>query len=359
MPITSSSISSSEAAGSRREASSWREGPSWRRFVLAFAAGTILVFAGLLGFVVAVDPYDTGRLALLKAPGVPAQIPRTAHASRGRDPAYDAAVLGNSHVQILAPEELTRETGIPFLSLAVPGIGPRETFLLLDYFLRHRVRPARAIVLGIDPYWCRDDPGMPSWLPFPFWLYERSLWGYLVGIVRDQSLDDSFKRLFYAFHLSKRVRARPDGLWDYDETFVWNPERHGPMFRAPAPSGLLNETGRFPAIEALGRTLDALPKDLAVVLLLPPVHAVALPLPGTALARSEAACRTALAEMAKGRPSVAIVDWRVDRPELHVPENFIDPTHYRRPVAREIERDVAAAIGGIEARLKAPSGAGR
>jgi hypothetical protein len=310
----------------------------------------VVVFAALLGFVVAVDPYDTGRFALLKAQGVPAQIPRTAHASRGRDPAFDAAVLGNSHVQILAPAELTRLTSIPFVSLAVPGIGPRETFLLLEYFLRHRVRPARAVVVGIDPYWCRADPGMPHWLPFPFWLYERSALGYLAGIVRDQSLDDSFKRLLWALGWSKRQRARPDGLWDYDETFVWQPARHGPMFRAPVPSGILNETGRFPAIEALGRALDGLPKDLAVILLLPPVHAVALPQAGSALARSEQACRAALGDMARGRSSVAVVDWRVDRPEVRVPENFIDPTHYRSAMARAVERDVAAAIGDIEAR---------
>lgn len=325
---------------------------TWRRFVLMLALASVVVFAGLLAFVLAVDPYDTGRFALLRTRGVPAQIPATAHASRARDPAFDAAILGNSHVQILAPAELTRETNIPFVSLAVPGTGPRETFLLLDYFLRHRTKPPRALVIGIDPYWCRADPEMAMWLPFPSWLYERSVWRYLGGIVRDQSLDDAFKRLLWALGWSKRMRARPDGLWDYDETFVWQPERHGPMFAKPVPSGILNDTGRYPAIEALGRRLLALPQDLPVVLLMPPVHAVALPPPNSALARSEAACRAALAEVARARPAAALVDWRVDRPEVRVAENFIDPTHYRHPISRAVERDLAAAIATIEARLR-------
>lgn len=333
MPTTSSSISSSEAGEGAR---------LWRGFVLAFAATSAIVFATLAASLVVLDPYDTGRFALLKAQGVPAQAPRTAHASRGRDPAFEAAILGNSHIQILSPEELTRQTGIPFVSLAVPGTGPRETFALLDYFLRNRTKPARALVLGIDPPWCRSEADMPTWLPFPFWLYERSPWRYLAGIVRMGSLEDAFRRLAFAFRPSKR--ARPDGYWDYDEGFVWQKERHGPLFARPAPSGVRNETGRFPAIDALGRELDRLPPDLPVILVRPPVHRTALAEPGSALARSEEACRTALSRMAEGRRSVALLDWRVDRPEIHIDGNFIDPTHYRRPIARALERDVAAAI---------------
>jgi hypothetical protein len=335
MPITSSSTSSSEAAANA---------PLWRGFTRTFVVAGLSVFALLLAFVLAVDPYDTGRFALLRAEGVPAQIPGTAHASRGRSPSFDAAILGNSHVQILAPSELTRETGIPFVSLAVPGTSPKETLTLLNYFMRSRTRPARALVIGIDPYWCRPDPTLPTLYPFPFWLYDASLLRYLGGIVREQSLDDSFKRLFWALGWNRRERARPDGLWDYDETFVWDPARHGPMFASRVPSGVLHETGRFPAIDALAHALGALPKDLPVVLLMPAVHVNALPEPGSALARSEAACWAGLVDATKARAATTIVDWRVDRPEVRVAENFIDPTHVRHPIARAMERDVSAAI---------------
>ena len=339
MRITSSSISSSEPG----------EG-AWRAVVLAFAATAALVFAALAAFTVVLDPYDTGRFAGSKVRGVPAQAPRTAHASRGRDPAFEAAILGNSHIQILSPEELSRQTGIPFVSLAVPGTGPRETFALLDYFLRHRATLPRALVLGIDPPWCRAEPDMPTWLPFPFWLYEKSPWRYLAGLVRMGSLEDAFRRLGFVIRPSKP--ARPDGYWNYDEGFVWQQARHGPLFAAPAPSGTLNESSRFPAIEALGRELDRLPAGLPVILVRPPVHRIALAAPGSALARSEEACRAALVRMAEGRRSVAILDWRVDRPEIQVAENFIDPTHYRGPIARIVERDVAAAIAAVVAGAK-------
>ncbi len=305
----------------------------------------------MLGFVVAVDPYDTGRFALLRMPGVPAQTPRTANASRGRDPAFDAAVIGNSHVQMLSPAELSAGTGLAFVTLSTPGIGPRESVVLLDYFLGHRAAPARAVVLGIDPPWCRPDPAMPIWLPFPFWLYDPDASAYLVGLVRDQSLDDSFKRLFFWLRLSSRPRARPDGYWNYDDGLVWTQDRQGALLRDPAPSSVANATGRFPALAMLSARLDRLPAGLPVILLMPPVFATALSGPGTALARDDAACRAALARAAAGRSNVALVDWRVDRPEIRVPENFIDPTHYRSALARLVEADVAAAIRTVRAGL--------
>ena len=71
----------------------------------------------------AIDPYDRGSLAAFEGRGVRVQGPRTATASRGRDPAFDAAIVGNSHVQLLSPERLTRATRASFVSLATPGTG--------------------------------------------------------------------------------------------------------------------------------------------------------------------------------------------------------------------------------------------
>lgn len=326
----------------------------WTLFVRWLAGAALAVFAGLLAFVVATDPYDTGRFALLRAPGVPAQTPRTAHASRGRDPAFDAAIIGNSHVQMLSPAGLSAATGLAFVTLSVPGTGPREQFVLLDYFLRHRTGAARALVIGIDPYWCRPDPALTPWLPFPFWLYDPSPWRYLAGLVRDQSLDDSTKRIGWVLGLSKRPRARPDGYWDYDEGLVWREDRQGVLFQARVPSTVPNETGPYPALDALAARLAALPAGLPVALVQPPVFHLALPEPGTGLARAEAACRAALGRVVAGRPGTALVDWRLDRPEARVPQNFIDPTHYRSAVARAVEADIATAIRGLSGGGAAP-----
>ena len=308
------------------------------------------MFAALLAATVALDPYDTGRFALVRSEGVASQAPRMADASRGRDPAFAAAIVGNSHVQMLSPAELSAATGIPFLSLAVPGTGPREQLVLLDYFLRHRPRPAGALVLGIDEAWCTPDPALTPANPFPYWLYGRSDLRYVTGLVRYSSLGDAASRLGRALRLSRRTTARRDGYWSYDEGFDWRPERQGVEIAVRQPSTVRNETGRFPALDALGARLAALPATLPVVLVRPPVAETALPRPGSPLAASEDACWAAVAAVSGARPRTALVDWRVDRPEVREPRNFIDRTHMRSGLARLIEADVAAEIR----RLSAP-----
>ncbi|KPF71560.1 hypothetical protein IP69_06205 [Bosea sp. AAP35] len=52
----------------------------------------------------------------------------------------------------------------------------------------------------------------------------------------------------------------------------------------------------------------------------------------------------AFAALAARRPRTALIDWRIDRPELHDPNQFRDPGHYRQPLARLVEADIEAAL---------------
>src|SRR3712207_6134716 len=111
MRIMSSSISSSDA------------GAPWRSFAVTLLTAAALALLGILTAAYLVDPYDTGRSLLLHKPGVRPQGPRTAAASRGRDPAFDSAIIGNSHIQLLSPERLKEKTGLSFVQLSVPASG--------------------------------------------------------------------------------------------------------------------------------------------------------------------------------------------------------------------------------------------
>jgi len=48
-----------------------------------------------------IDPYDTGRFPSLGIIGIGDRSMRTADASRGRDPRFNAAVIGNSTANVL------------------------------------------------------------------------------------------------------------------------------------------------------------------------------------------------------------------------------------------------------------------
>jgi hypothetical protein len=153
---------------------------AWRHFSRAFALTGVALVILLLGTVYVLDPFDTGRPGVFSNPGVRRQGPRTAGASRGRDPAFNAAIIGNSHVQLLSPERLNALTGLSFLQLSIIATGPKEHLPVLDWFMLQHPE-ARALVIGADRLWC--EPELASWnnAPFPFWLYSRSSLEYLAG----------------------------------------------------------------------------------------------------------------------------------------------------------------------------------
>src|SRR4051812_5349263 len=98
----------------------------WQQFVTKFLATFWIGVAALFGFIVLMDPYDTGRFGMGWLPGVVDVNPRTADASRGRDPRFDSAIIGNSHGQLIEPTRLSAASGLNFVQLTVPGTGPRE-----------------------------------------------------------------------------------------------------------------------------------------------------------------------------------------------------------------------------------------
>ena len=113
-------MSSSTSSSERRRFRNSRVGALARDvFVGALALGCAVVFA----LVMAVDPYDSGRFGILGIEGISDESPRTANASRARDPQFNSAVFGNSTGQLLKPSELSRLTGARFVQLTVPGTG--------------------------------------------------------------------------------------------------------------------------------------------------------------------------------------------------------------------------------------------
>lgn len=332
----------------------------WRAFAVTFAAVAAAIFVGILGAALLVDPYDTGRFGIDYPKGVRTQGPRTANASRARDPAFQAAIFGNSHVQLLEPEGLTAATGIPFVSLMVPATRPKEQLTLIDWFLARRREPPRALVLGIDAPWCTPDPALLNEKPFPFWLYSLQPLDYIGGLVRYDLLEEIPRRI--GFLLRGGKRARPDGYWNYEQNYIdlgYAEDAARRKLAAEQPAVVPNPIGQFPAADALALRLSRLPGETAVVLVRPPVFITALPKAGTPEAASDAACRDAFARVAAARPNTALVDWRDDRPDNRDPANFFDHTHYRMAVARKLQGDVAAAVrqlGASRDRQSPPNG---
>ena len=317
---------------------------SWDRFAATFIVTVAVLVAGFLATAYVLDPFDTGRSPFPLKPGVRPQGPRTATASRGRDPAYNAAIVGNSHVQLLSPERLDALSGLSFVQLSIVATGPKEQFAVIDWFMRHHPQ-ARALVIGADRLWC--EPGLVGFdqPPFPFWIFSRNPLDYWRGLLRFTMLEEIPRRVGYL--VSERApRARPDGYWDYDETGAGratDPARRADIEQR-SDDYISNMTGQFAAARQLAHLMATVPPTTSVVLVFPPLYHTLLPSAGSKGASAARDCKAALAGALAGHVNAAVVDWRVDRPEVRRAEWFFDHSHYRHAIAELIEKDVAAAL---------------
>ncbi|WP_114948853.1 hypothetical protein [Microvirga calopogonii] len=340
-----SSISSSDAAARH-------DRPRWRRFAVILVAGAAIVLALALAAIYLIDPYDTGRSPFFSRAGLRPLAPAMANASRGRNPAFNAMIAGNSRIQLISPERLKKATGLDFVQMSVPGSGPKEQLALIDWFLSHRRGPVKALLVSIDERWCASDPALPSERPFPFWLYASSSLEYARGLLRWEVLEEVPPRLAYLLGLSAE-RLRPDGYWDYDAEYTRRGDNMAAAHRQELEAKPYANAQRydrdpvagarsFPAANRMGIVAASLPEDAVLILVVPPLYKNALPPEGTEQAFRLQACKAAIAGAAQnGHPRTVLIDWRTDRPEITNPAWFYDIIHYRQPIAQAIEVDIA------------------
>ncbi|HUB94706.1 MAG TPA: hypothetical protein VL993_02250 [Stellaceae bacterium] len=315
------------------------DGQSWHRLIRRYLLATVVLWLVLAAFVLAVDPYDTGRFALLPSRGVPDFGQRLSFASIGRRPGIDAAVFGNSTIQLLDPERLSRLTDDHFVSLAVPGSGPREQIAIADWFRRHHRGERLTLVFGLDSTWCTTETPIPIIYPFPFWLYSDSRIDYALGMMRYKSIEAAIRKI--KMLLGRERSATADGYHDYDTGHAWkglDVEAVEPAPERPTASG-----ADFTAPPLLRKFVDHLGPETRIVLVEVPRYAETLPRTDAASQHLEA-CKSAYRAIAAARPGSVMLDFLVDDAMTRQDENFWDSVHYRSPVARLIESRIASAL---------------
>ena len=307
--------------------------------------------AGLLGSLVLLDPYDTGRFALFSSVGVPKTDSRTANASRGRDNNFNWAIIGNSRTQLLSPQRLNAATGQNFVSLAIPGTWPKEQLMVARWVARHHARGLGGFLIGLDAKWCRKNALLLSQNPFPDWLYSEDWHDYLLGLVRWKTLEMGISKLSLLAGIGQP--ARPDGYDNYESDRTWIQEEvHQRILETASREAAIDgkddhAPGPFPAAEALDNFIGALPTSTLVILVFNPAFSTALPPNGSAWALSLNACKQRFTEISSQRPNTALLDFFEDNALAREESNFWDAIHYRTNVAEVIERRIADEIRAV------------
>ena len=304
----------------------------------------MLIGAALALLLLALDPYDTARFALLGDYGVPHFGQSVSMASIARHPDIDAAIIGNSTIQLIDPARVGSASGIRVVTLATPGTGPREQIAMAQWLFDHHRSGLRGLVIGIDASWCRSDGTLPLANPFPFWLYSENVGDYALGLMRFKTLEAATRKL--KLMLGRARPAPSNGYDDYELGRVWHPMAPAQiMGSAEAQIGGASAAAPdFAAAPLLRGLLVELPGAANVVLVVPPRYRSTEPLPGSPAAAQEQACKRLYAAIAAERPHTAFIDFAARPVFSNDADLWWDPIHYRASVARQMETEIAAAL---------------
>ncbi|MBB2168991.1 hypothetical protein HLH36_11580 [Gluconacetobacter aggeris] len=325
------------------------QGAAWRRFARALALTAAGVGAFVYLFVTLVDPW--GMLPL-SPPWHRIPISSNARYSMPAlavSPRFDSAMVGTSTGRLLQPAILDAPFGAHFVNMAMNSATPWEQDRILRLFLRHHPAP-RVVLIDIDAEWCfADRHGLsgPN-RPMPDWMYEGSPWrGYLemMNMYAVQEAANQF--MWLTGH--KKQRFGSDGYTSFvPPDSLYDPHRVDELFRTWAFDTAPAKGPAAPpaSIPFLARLLDAIPAETAKILWFPPSAREQQGAPGTQVAATRAACRTAIAALARTTPHVMAIDFEIPGPLADSRANFWDPIHYRQAVARMVMDDLAAAAMG-------------
>jgi hypothetical protein len=323
---------------------------AWRGCVVRFLIAVVAVLAMTLVLVILIDPYDSGRFPSLGITGVSDTNQRTEYVSLGRSDKFNAAIFSDSHGQLLDPDRLTQATGLSFVQLSIPGAYAPEQLAMMGWFIRHHAHIG-AIVLAADERWCSENP--QPWRWFPFWLYGDSDWQYLVNSLNTRSAGAAFRRIKHALGLLQP--SHPRGYDDYEARRPADYRYEFPPLAAAAPAPTMTPVDLgarpFPAIDGLKAEL---PAGTPLVVVFTPVYIAVLPTDPHALAVLKE-CKARLARLATSTPRGGFIDYLFDSPIARDQASFQDIDHYRAPVARWIEQEIAEILNGQGAASAYPA----
>ena len=317
---------------------------SWWRFLANAFAWAALSYVAAVAALFIMDPY--GRSGLRPSDKISNLPERLLMVSRAMDPAFDAAIVGNSTSMPLQPEALDSLTDRHFVSLSMSGSQSPAAIATARFFLRQHPS-ARDIVIALDDSWCTRGADVDETHPFPFWLYKNNI-SYVMGLLANASTS------MFAVGISEPGNNRIDGYHPYDETFRRNNAADTDRIRdrinrlSRPTQARYAPPFRFEPPVALGHLIEEFDQSTDFILLWTPRYITLIPAPNTSAAEADHACKLQVNNLFAQRKNVRIVDWSgSDHPENLDPENFYETNHYRNTIAALIERDIASSIQDI------------
>jgi hypothetical protein len=336
------------------QASNWRK--SNRLFLATFAGILAVIYVVIL----LLDPYGVVPFSLpFVRPIVSTQRQMYPQILRTRH--YDSIVVGTSTSRLLDPAALDRALGGHFANLTLLSGTAWEQVQVLDYFRRTIAAP-KTVLIGLDHEWCYRDNSVYARertvareREFPSWAFDDSRWTDLLHLLNRPTLDAAGRTAATLLGwIPEKIRADGYEVFTSQEAaydsarahdHVWGPgaARSIDAFMPTLESHEERDTMLFPALPWLDESLASFPDGTRKLLVFPPIHAHALPPPGSSRDVREAECKKRAEAIARQRGAL-LVDWRILSPLVTEDSLFWDPIHYRLPIASRMIDDLGHIV---------------
>ncbi len=333
---------------------------TWTRYAKMLVLTAMGLGAALYLWVLLIDPYDI----------VPFSIPyerktitgnrRFATPPLARSDRFDSFVLGTSTARNVRPSQLNTLLKASFVNLALDSGTPYEQQQLMKVFVHHHSRIRYAIIAVDHQIWCVLDAPYKKFFPqitFPGWMYDENRWNDLLYLFNRTTLEMGWRQFgdMLGFRRSKYGRDGYHRFPAVSERYdLETARRHLYGDQAPHISPPIDPPQRVPAetrtgwkmptLERLREMLASLPAETTKILLLPPRHHTAIPVPGSLEDVRANECKRRLGAMATGVPNTIVLDFMF-RSEITLADgNFWDSVHYTEDVATVVGESVKTGV---------------
>lgn len=343
----------------RTEADSTSAQQGWRGWSKAFALAALTLAAALFAFIVILDPYGARVQAGQPARPLMDLNQRFMYPQIVKSGAFDSAVFGTSTLRLLDPAILSTGLSARFVNLGMNAATPWEQSQIAGLFAR-KVAAPNVVIWGVDQTWCEADATREARRltprPFPPWLYDDSAWNDWPKQLNFTTLEIALRLAAHRLGLQKQrlrgdgyeVFTPPEGTYDLARArfhLYRNHGGHAPDLTPQVPPASVTAAERagwqFPALAWLESGLAAFPATTRRIIVLPPVHAGAMPREGSVAWQRFQACKVEIAAIAM-RQKAIVADYAHPSALTREDSNYWDPAHYRLPIARRIEADLIA-----------------
>ena len=333
----------------------------WRAFTRTLVWVLLIVTGSLYAFVLVVDPYDTVPFSP-QFERVPVDgIQRLFHPMLAKRSSFDSAVIGNSNIRLLKPEQLNAVLGGRFANLGMNAASSWEQLQMFRLFRRHH-QEIGTVIFGLDYLWCiagwadQYFVGSVTAADFPAWIYDDSPWNDLPPL-NIPVLTHAWRQMLASTGLSEyepgldgyTVFTKPMAEYDLDKARM---EIYGatepklkplvvpPVQMSPAERAEL----AYPALDRLESMLSELGPDTRKIVLFVPYHRYFQAAPGSRDAIVWDECKARVAALASEHANAYVLDFMIESDITTTDKNYWDAAHYTVPTAELLGSLIGKAV---------------